>query len=53
MGVGSTTKPVYFNSGVTAECGLYAGGTRINLNGDSKSSKDATVYAPTDSGISG
>lgn len=50
---GSNIKPVYFTtSGVPIECEPYAGGTRLNINGNSYTSSK-TIYAPTSSGKSG
>ena len=50
---GSTTKPVYFSSGVPVEANTYAGGTAVTLNGSSKASSTASFYAPTGAGTSG
>ncbi len=44
---GSTTKPIYLNSGVPTECDAYAGGTAVTLNKSSKSGSTASFYAPT------
>lgn len=51
--VGSITKPIYLERGIAKECGLYAGGTAVTLNGTNKSSSIASFYAPTGPGTSG
>lgn len=51
--VGSATKPVYLNAGVATTCTTYAGGTRLTLNGTSKSGSSAAIFAPTAGGTSG
>ena len=52
--IGSSTVPVYFGSlGKPVACTAYAGGTRLTLNGESKSGLSASLYAPTSSGSSG
>lgn len=51
---GSDTKPIkVLDTGVIAECSLYAGGTAITLNNISKSATSATIYAPTSNGTLG
>lgn len=51
--LGSTTKPIYLNSGTATECSTYAGGTAVTLNGTSKAASTASFYAPTDVGTNG
>lgn len=48
--IGSSTKPVYVNAGVITEGNTYAGGTKVTLNGASKSGSVASFYAPTAAG---
>ena len=50
---GSTTKPIYLNSGVPTEGSLYAGGTKVSLNGKDLASNTANFYAPASGGTSG
>lgn len=50
--LGSTTKPIYLNSGTATECSTYAGGTAVTLNGTSKAATTASFYAPTTAGTS-
>jgi len=48
---GDNTSPVYINSyGQIYQCPKYAGATSITLNGNSKVSSTATIYAPETSG---
>lgn len=51
--LGSTTKPIYLNSGTATECSTYAGGTAVTLNGTSKAASTASFYAPTAVGTNG
>lgn len=51
--LGSTTKPIYLNSGTATECSTYAGGTAVTLNGTSKAASTASFYAPTEVGTNG
>ena len=49
--LGGTTKPVYIASaGTFAECSTYAGGTRLTINGTSRASSSASIYAPNTAG---
>ena len=48
--LGSTTKPIYLNSGTATECSTYAGGTAVTLNNSSKAASIASFYAPTTGG---
>ena len=48
--LGSTTQPIYLDSGTAKQCSVYAGGTAITLNGTSKAATTASFYAPTASG---
>ncbi len=50
---GSATKPIYLNSGVPTEGSLYAGGTKVTLNGTDLASNTANFYAPASGGTSG
>jgi hypothetical protein len=50
---GSATKPIYLNSGVPTEGNLYAGGTKVTLNGTDLASNTANFYAPASGGTSG
>lgn len=53
-GTGNSTTPVYFSeSGKVTTASLYAGGTKVTLNGTEKSSSSASFYAPTSSGTAG
>ena len=46
--IGTTTRPVYVAAdGIVTLCSTYAGGTRVVLNGSSKSGASASFYAPT------
>lgn len=47
---GSKTKPVYISSGKITAGTTYAGGTKVTLNGSSKSGSTASFYAPTAAG---
>lgn len=51
--IGSSTAPVYLNSGTATKCSTYAGGTAVTLNGSSKAASTAAFYAPTTAGTSG
>lgn len=51
--VGSASKPVYIKDGVATTCTTYAGGTRITLNGTSKSGSSVAIFAPTTGGTAG
>lgn len=51
--VGSSTAPVYLDSGEATACSAYAGGTAVTLNGTSKAASTASFYAPTAAGTSG
>ena len=59
--LGSVTKPVYLmRSSYTDDhdyyykpCSLYAGGTKVTLNGTNKGASDVSFYAPTSYGSSG
>lgn len=53
LSVGSSTKPVYFSSGVPTAGSDYAGGTKVTLNGADKGASTASFYAPTGAGTSG
>lgn len=44
---GSSTKPLYMDSGALVEGSVYAGGTKVTLNGVDKGSDDIGIYAPT------
>ena len=48
--IGSKTKPVYVSSGKITAGTTYAGGTKVTLNGSSKSGSTASFYAPTAAG---
>lgn len=48
--IGSKTKPVYVSSGKITAGTTYAGGTKVTLNGSSKSGSTAFFYAPTTAG---
>ena len=50
---GSATKPIYLSSGVPTEGSLYAGGTKVTLNGTDLASNTANFYAPASGGTSG
>lgn len=49
---GSSTQPIYLSEGSPKTCSTYAGGTRITLNGTSKTGTTASFYAPTTAGSS-
>ena len=50
----STTIPLYIDtSGVLKKCSMYAGGTKVTLNGADKGANTINIYAPTLSGNSG
>ena len=51
--VGSTTEPIYLNSGTATKCSKYAGGTAVTLNGYPNGSSSVAFYAPTSAGTSG
>lgn len=52
--IGGSTVPVYIAaSGAATTCSTYAGGTKVTLNGSSKSGSTASFYAPTAAGTSG
>ena len=51
--VGSTTEPIYLNNGTATKCSLYAGGTKVTLNGVPNGSSAVSFYAPIGSGTSG
>ena len=52
--VGSTTQPIYLNSGgIPTASSTYAGGTKVTLNGTAKGGNTASFYAPTSAGTSG
>lgn len=59
--VGSVTKPVYLMRASYTDdhdyyykpCSLYAGGTKVTLNGTNKGASDVSFYAPTSYGSSG
>jgi len=45
--LGNSNKPVYmYSDGTLTECNLYAGGTRLNVNGNNYTAS-ATIYAPS------
>jgi hypothetical protein len=50
---GSATKPIYLKAGVPTEGSLYAGGTKVTLNGTDLASNTANFYAPASGGTSG
>lgn len=51
---GQKDTPVYVSDkGVITVGSLYAGGTKVTLNGTSKSASEASFYAPTAAGTSG
>ena len=61
IGIGSQTRPVYFNGGLPQEAQLYAGGTKVTLNGTHDNSsvdsgqgdrgaKTVSFYAPKGGG---
>lgn len=51
--IGGATTPLYVNgNGEITSCDQYAGGTRLNVNGDAYTSS-ATIYAATAVGTSG
>lgn len=43
--LGDAYTPVYFGDGTPIDCAKYAGGTRLNINGDDYT-KEATIYVP-------
>ena len=51
--VGSTTEPIYLNNGTATKCSLYAGGTKVTLNGVPNGSSAVSFYAPIGAGTSG
>ena len=59
--LGSATKPVYLMRASYTDdhdyyykpCSLYAGGTKVTLNGTNKGASDVSFYAPTSYGSSG
>ena len=59
--LGSVTKPVYLMRASYTDdhdyyykpCSLYAGGTKVTLNGTNKGASDVSFYAPTSYGSSG
>ena len=61
LNLGSVTKPVYLMRASYTDdhdyyykpCSLYAGGTKVTLNGTNKGASDASFYAPTSYGSSG
>lgn len=51
---GTSIEPVYFSSdGQVTKANLYAGGTKVTLNGNDKGSDSASFYAPTSNGTAG
>ena len=50
---GSTTKPIWLDSGTASDCLTYAGGTAVTLNNTSKAGDTASFYAPTTAGTNG
>ena len=49
--IGGGDEPIYYDADDGFTPGKkYAGGTLVNLNGNNRSSKNATIYAPTSSG---
>ena len=61
LNLGSATKPVYLMRASYTDdhdyyykpCSLYAGGTKVTLNGTNKGASDVSFYAPTSYGSSG
>ena len=51
--MGGVQTPIYLSSGSPTACSLYAGGTKVTLNGASKGASDVSFYAPTSSGNPG
>lgn len=52
--IGNLTHPVWVNSnGIIIPGSQYAGGTKVTLNGTTKSATEASFYAPTTPGLSG
>lgn len=51
---GTSTEPVYFSKdGQATKASLYAGGTKVTLNGSDKGSSSVSLYAPTSNGTTG
>ena len=51
---GTSTEPVYFSKdGQVTKASLYAGGTKVTLNGTDKGSSSVSLYAPTSNGTTG
>lgn len=51
---GTSTEPVYFSKdGQVTKASLYAGGTKVTLNGTDKGSSSVSLYAPTSNGTAG
>jgi hypothetical protein len=50
---GSSSQPIYLNTGIPTVCSTYAGGTKVTLNGTDKGASTASFYAPTSAGTSG
>lgn len=48
---GSAIKPVYFDKGALMVGNLYAGGTKVTLNGADKEASAVSFYAPISAGI--
>ena len=44
---GSSSNPIYLESGIPTTCSTYAGGTKVTLNGTDKGASTASFYAPT------
>lgn len=51
--IGASNKPVYFEDGFPIEGSIYAGGTKVTLNGSGKGGSTASFYAPTAKGTTG
>ncbi len=51
---GASNTPIYIgDSGRLTTCDIYAGGTSITLNGESKAANTASFYAPVNAGTDG
>jgi hypothetical protein len=51
--IGEGTKPVFLSGGVFNECAVYAGGTKVSLNGSDKGAQAIEIFAPTTGATAG
>lgn len=48
--LGDPDEPIYLKAGKATKCSVYAGGTKVTLNGTDKGASTATIYAPSVAG---